>query len=86
MSQARDYPYEVRLADEASLQRVVRGLMDEADRGLHHHNFEVWADELTIRVNELGLECVQRLAEPAEPRASVGAGTPLMHGVGDWYG
>ena len=62
MSQTQPYPNGIKLRDIESLRKVVIGLVTE-DK--HAHNFEVWTDELTIRLNDLGLECANRLANGA---------------------
>lgn len=61
MSQTSPYPYLIKLPDEDALRLVVIELMAESPR--HMHNFEVWHDEDTILVNELGRDCVKRIHE-----------------------
>jgi hypothetical protein len=58
MSQHGDYPYTYIIGDDALLGRVVKALVSEER---HSHNFEVWRDEGTIRVNDSGNECVARI-------------------------
>lgn len=59
MSQTAPYAYAFKADNESELRSVVAWLLNHPG---HRHNFEVWHDELTIRVNETGRGCVELIA------------------------
>lgn len=68
MSQTKPYPHAIKFPTHEDLRAALDHLMDESPT--HDHNVEVWADELTLWMNESGLECVERML--SEPRLSLG--------------
>lgn len=63
--QGEPYRYTIRL-DRFALQDVVNHFMREVR---HLHNFEVWRDEVIIRVNEIGKDCIVDFLEKKMPGA-----------------
>lgn len=58
------YQHAVAFPDAGDLHRVVREFLAEGTLGhdpTHLHNFEVWLDEKTLLVNDVGLSCVLRI-------------------------